>query len=60
LYIGWLSVTQWRGVQWIVKVYVEVTGGHIGPVDGIGCFDRRHTCCAWQINIVYLLKYICR
>jgi hypothetical protein len=37
-------------------VYVEVTGGHIGPVDPIGYFDRRHTSCAWQINIVCLLK----
>jgi hypothetical protein len=37
-------------------VYVEVTGGHIGPVDRIWYFDRRYTSCAWQINIVCLLK----
>jgi hypothetical protein len=33
LYIAWLSDLQRCGVQWIVKEFSEVTGGHIGPVD---------------------------
>jgi hypothetical protein len=53
LYSGWLLVSQWSQLQWMVKVYVEVTRGTSGPLIRIGCFDGRHTSCAWQIIIVY-------